>query len=431
MNVHPAEPPCTDPYARWCGRGGAARLPPIPIGEARGWNETCCPMKFEIQPVTEPVLGEVAAFLHRWHSKTGKAPAKRAVRKGPANVERCLRWLLAENPLTDDASQHGFCARDSSGVIRGLTLNFPWAFTLNGRAILGLCSGSYFVEPEVRTAGFFLFRKYLETPGYSLFFATTCNANSSALWQRVGGAGGPGSQVKYILPIRFDVVIPAMLGRRVRSKLAIEISRRIGRCGNLASRLLTRRSATLAVEPCRDWDKLSSLSRYHMPRDLMTADRSVAFLRWRYGERSPNRDSEICVFRDTKGNEGWFALGWRMLGSRGEVHACIVLDAVWPRDQIDFGQILMAIVRRVANVADAVYFPPRPRLDYQKFSRWIISRTLEAPQVWGVAGEAASVSVTTLDLVYADGDSGWSNRYENEPASSTGRSSEISFPSPA
>jgi hypothetical protein len=24
------EPPCTDPYARWCGRGGAARLPPIP-----------------------------------------------------------------------------------------------------------------------------------------------------------------------------------------------------------------------------------------------------------------------------------------------------------------------------------------------------------------------------------------------------------------
>src|SRR5208283_4327644 len=27
------EPPCTDPYARWCGRGGAARLPPIPILE--------------------------------------------------------------------------------------------------------------------------------------------------------------------------------------------------------------------------------------------------------------------------------------------------------------------------------------------------------------------------------------------------------------
>ena len=39
------EPPCTDPYARWCGRGGAARLPPIPIaatscdGPTRPLNE--------------------------------------------------------------------------------------------------------------------------------------------------------------------------------------------------------------------------------------------------------------------------------------------------------------------------------------------------------------------------------------------------------
>src|SRR5229473_1961750 len=27
------EPPYTDPYVRWCGRGGAARLPPIPISD--------------------------------------------------------------------------------------------------------------------------------------------------------------------------------------------------------------------------------------------------------------------------------------------------------------------------------------------------------------------------------------------------------------
>src|ERR1700676_5535141 len=34
------EPPCTDPYARWCGRGGAARLPPIPIvGTFRTWRD--------------------------------------------------------------------------------------------------------------------------------------------------------------------------------------------------------------------------------------------------------------------------------------------------------------------------------------------------------------------------------------------------------
>ena len=30
-DTQPTEPPCTDPYARWCGRGRAARPAPIPI----------------------------------------------------------------------------------------------------------------------------------------------------------------------------------------------------------------------------------------------------------------------------------------------------------------------------------------------------------------------------------------------------------------
>ena len=38
------EPPCTDPYARWCGRGGAVRLPPIPIAA------TLCCGTFETSP---------------------------------------------------------------------------------------------------------------------------------------------------------------------------------------------------------------------------------------------------------------------------------------------------------------------------------------------------------------------------------------------
>jgi hypothetical protein len=31
MTPQPLEPPGADPHAGWCGRGGAARLPPIPI----------------------------------------------------------------------------------------------------------------------------------------------------------------------------------------------------------------------------------------------------------------------------------------------------------------------------------------------------------------------------------------------------------------
>ena len=30
--AQPAEPPYADPHVRWCGRGGRATVPPIPIG---------------------------------------------------------------------------------------------------------------------------------------------------------------------------------------------------------------------------------------------------------------------------------------------------------------------------------------------------------------------------------------------------------------
>src|SRR5260370_7975713 len=39
VRVSVSHPPYTDPYVRWCGRGGAARLPPIPIfGTFRTWR---------------------------------------------------------------------------------------------------------------------------------------------------------------------------------------------------------------------------------------------------------------------------------------------------------------------------------------------------------------------------------------------------------
>jgi hypothetical protein len=41
-----AEPPYADPHVRWCGRGGAVRLPPIPIARA-----TIALVKFQSEAV--------------------------------------------------------------------------------------------------------------------------------------------------------------------------------------------------------------------------------------------------------------------------------------------------------------------------------------------------------------------------------------------
>ena len=74
-------------------------------------------MRFEIQPVHQSVLPGVARFLHRWHEE--RAPRSvHAVRKDPQSLERCLRWLLIENPVANGTPHHGFCARDDAGEIR-------------------------------------------------------------------------------------------------------------------------------------------------------------------------------------------------------------------------------------------------------------------------------------------------------------------------
>ncbi|MFH0302997.1 hypothetical protein AAFX91_38745, partial [Bradyrhizobium sp. 31Argb] len=56
------EPPDTDPYVRWCGRGEAARLPPIPIYEGL----EACPCRIVcFQDVEENVeaVGDVAKAI--------------------------------------------------------------------------------------------------------------------------------------------------------------------------------------------------------------------------------------------------------------------------------------------------------------------------------------------------------------------------------
>jgi hypothetical protein len=86
-----------------------------------------------------------------------------------------------------------------------------------------------------------------------------------------------------------------------------------------------------------------------------------------------------------------------------------------------FRDIVPAIVQRASAWADAVFFPPRPGISYSECSRFIVSRTLEAPRVWVLPAKGRpALDLSRLDLAMADGDSAWSNRFENEVAP-TGR----------
>ena len=270
--------------------------------------------------------------------------------------------------------------------------------------LLGLCSGAFFVEPEARTLGIYLFKRYLASPGYSFFFATTCNKNSGPVWKAVGGFSTPYCEAQHILPLRLEVMLPALLSARTSSRVAAGIVGALGRTANPVLKLLTRKSTSLSSEPCQDWEKLSELARRHRPKSLITSERSEAFLQWRYAANSPNHPIDIRVFRDARGNEGWFSLGRIVRGKRSQIRGCILLDAVWPRATMAFETIFPEILRS-ASASDAIFFQPRQGVDYGVCSPWIIARR-GVPRIFAVTPKGSTrLNVSLLDLVPADGDS--------------------------
>ncbi len=364
--------------------------------------------RFDIQPVLSSSTTETANFLDRWHAQRNESSSpQQTIGQDSNSIEKRLHWLLIENPKATNAPQHGFCIRNTSGVMVGLLLCFANTFLAEDRRLLGLCSGSFFVDPSARPQGFYLFKKYLRDPSYDIFFSTTCNANSGPLWKAIGSSAVPNSEMEYILPLNLDVMLPALLAGKTSSSIATRIARVVGRMVGSIANPGRSRLPEFAVEPCQDWQKLSDLFRRHRPRSWITTDRSPGFLRWRYGPSSPNHPAEICLFHDNQGNEGWFALADTIRGRHRQIHGAMLLDAVWPRDKIHFKQILPAILccQRVST-ADAVFFQPRLGVDYRECSRLIIPRKLEGPQSFAVARKgAAPVEVSSLDLVPADGDS--------------------------
>jgi hypothetical protein len=88
------EPPCTDPYARWCGRGGVARLPPIPISGLRDLGNRSPEHLAAATALTE----KIEQFMRE--SETVDIPDLRECEK--AQLERLLASLRSASERLKD-----------------------------------------------------------------------------------------------------------------------------------------------------------------------------------------------------------------------------------------------------------------------------------------------------------------------------------------
>lgn len=363
--------------------------------------------RFEIQAVSGHTLAEAADFLYRWRTDThSNSSAQGTIRQDDEGLKKHLCWLLLENPLSVSSPRHGFCIRGSSGKVVGLILSFANAFLFEDRRLLGLCSGSFFVKQSARMQGFYLFKKYLNDGSSDFYFGTTCNANSGALWKKVGGLPVPRSEKNYILPLKPEAVLPAFIAGKTPSKTASRLARLLGYLAKPLIQLGLGGGPDFAIEPCEEWHKLSEIFLRHRNRSWITTDRSPEFLKWRYGPGSPHPKAEIYWFRDKRGNEGWFALAQSAGGRNGQIRGALLLDAVWPRDKFEFKQLLPAILRRpTVRMADALFLHPRLGVNFRDCDALIITRPLPAPQAFAITRKGnLPIDVSKLDLVPADGD---------------------------
>jgi hypothetical protein len=374
--------------------------------------------RFEIRPVLSSTLFDVARFLHRWRRHEPGFCHKEQLAEAVESIERRLQWLLLENPVAVEGEPLGYCLRDSQGEIRGLTLSFPALFLSGDQRLLGLCSGSFFVEAQARSLGFYLFKAKFRSRRYSLFFATTCNVNSGQMWTKLGGYAVPSSEVEYFLPLKLDVLMPSFVATRTSSEFAAGMASMCGRVVNPILKFFTPSPTQLTIEPCQDWEKISDLSRRNRPPEIITSERTPEFLKWRYGPGSPHYPCGIYLFRDKQGYEGWFSVGNMVRGEQGQIRASVLLDVIWPREKMRFDSIFQEIVRVAEPGSDAIFFRSQPGLDYREYSSLVMARRFEGPRAFVIMRKGVP-RVPPVAFDYDDNDcDAWAFRW----ADSNGRS---------
>jgi len=348
--------------------------------------------KFDIEPVLPTKLTEIARFLVKCRTSDGSTPSlMQTYANGIADVEHRIRWLLLDNPAANGSEPLGFYVHDRTAGIRGVTLCFPARFTYGEKPVSGLGSGSFFVDMEAHSLGYYLFRKYLARPGYDFYFATTCNAASASLWKQLGGTSAGRSEIDYILPLRLDSLLATKVASRTRSHAAATLARLGGQCADAVLTLMTHASARLTVELCEDWDKLTELSRRHTPQNIISSERSANSLQWRYGPASPAHPCRIYLIRDTRGNEGWFALGRAAPTGKDGVTSCALLDAIWPTGKMAFRDLVPWIIRMAPESAEAVFVRCRPDTDLAAEWRWLLRRRLSGPRAYVIVPRSAPI----------------------------------------
>ena len=357
---------------------------------------------FRIDPVHEADLPAIADFLETAARMRPDASELELADTSAPAVLRRLRWRLLQNPARRDDLELGQVVRDDSGRVQGVHLLFPSHYRHGARRLLGVCSGYFFVAPEARMQGFFMFRRTLGLKGIDLLFATTCNANSAALWAKVGGQAVPGSEYEYLLPVRFGPVAEEVVLRKGWGKAAATAARM---AGTIVSPMMgLGGGGPWRLAPTDDFAHLAAIAEENRDPAILAADRSAPYLRWRFADTPQASSTDLLVFSTASGRSGWVAARRWTRGRRGQIRALLILDAVAPSDGFDPSSLYASLVDHYAGRIDLISAQGDPRFWGMGQVRRLHARHLGNPRAFARGSLDGLSAASLLRLMPADGD---------------------------
>ena len=312
---------------------------------------------YQIRPFDARSVPEIGQFLVRSLQLLSNATEGAESLAQPTAPAGDYRWLLDEdNPERQEEIPAGEVIRSDQGEIVGMIGYHPIAFRLGDRRLLALGAHNFYTDPSARMQGFILFRKYLNNPKADFCFSTTCNGNSGPLWTKCGGARIAGSDAEYLLVLRHGPILQELALRKGLPGVAAGSIRLAGPLADLWNTPRAGRNP-LKLERSEDWDRLAATAEQNRDPARLTPARSPAVLRVKYEAVTRNAVASgslngVHRFNTPNGREGWLSLAERPRGRMGRIRCLHLLDAVRPREGVEFPDLLRAIIDLAGSRAD-------------------------------------------------------------------------------
>ena len=327
-------------------------------------------------------LPAVAALLE------SEVPTYGGARKSAADYLSHLEWLLTGNP-DRDGYPPGWVLQGADGTISGVHLSVPRLFSSSEGPLPFFFSSYFFVKPEARgMESLGLFLSYRKLAAHGILVASSANASSAPLWQKLGGKSIPDTGHEWLKPLRMLPLAEEALFRRVGWRWRLP--------GASARFCLVEPPASGPLRWLRTPEEIAGAALPES-RGPLQPIRSKEWLLWKFGRPGLNEyrlyqwdggTSPVCLV---------VALSRR--GWRGQIRCLQITDA-WSAAEYPAVAAVEAVVALHRKDADAIALRGRGALAAAAAALGWRRRILSAPVLWWASTHASRLD--SLTELYPD-----------------------------